>query len=434
MSYKAIIARIRITPIEGAKTLVQGHVLGYQVAVDKSTQDGSLGIFFPTDGQLSEAFAKANDLVGRGTDPVTGEKLGGYFSESRRVTTQKFMKGAIRSEGFFCPMSYLDFALPQNVKGINNLKEGDEFDSIMGIPICNKYFTPATLKAMERDKKHGIRRLEIPGFPEHFETSHWQRFHVDSIPMGTRWVVTEKLHGTSARVGNLKVKRKLKWWQNLLNYVGFRYQSEFYKIVVGSRRKVLNDVEDPGAWHSGGLRFDSANRYGDLLPKDTVIYYEIVGHEPSGKPIMGDADPSKLADKKAQKQWANTPEGRMRFKYGTADKQSADFLYRATSEGKELLFWQVENLCDLLGIYLPPVFDAGVIETPEDLRALKETVEKFTDGASVLDRSHIREGVAIRLEYPDGTLKILKNKSVDFGILEGYIKANDSYVDTEETA
>jgi hypothetical protein len=66
---------------------------------------------------------------------------------------------------------------------------------------------------------------------------------------------------------------------------------------------------------------------------------------------------------------------------------------------------------------------------------LQDKVSEFTeDLSSTLDSRHIREGVVIRVEAPDGTTDWYKNKSFTFGVLEGYLKDSDDYVDAEEIA
>ena len=61
---------------------------------------------------------------------------------------------------------------------------------------------------------------------------------------------------------------------------------------------------------------------------------------------------------------------------------------------------------------------------PKDPRALP----------SSLDPNTLREGVVVRYETPDGEIGWLKNKSFYFGVLEGYLKESDDYVDTEEAS
>lgn len=60
-------------------------------------------------------------------------------------------------------------------------------------------------------------------------------------------------------------------------------------------------------------------------------------------------------------------------------------------------------------------------------------VEELTDGPSVLDPTHIREGIVLRVESNQG-IEHIKNKSWWFGVLEGYIKSDDSYIDLEESS
>lgn len=147
MTHKAIVTRVRVVEVEGAKTLSQGYCLGFPVAVDRNTRDGDLVLFFNAGLQLSPEFAEANDLVFRGLDDK-GNRLGGYFSENRKVSAQKFMKGKIVSEGFACPLSFLDFV------GVPYIgKEGEELDSLNGIPICRKFLSKATRNAIKAGKQ-----------------------------------------------------------------------------------------------------------------------------------------------------------------------------------------------------------------------------------------------------------------------------------------
>lgn len=52
---------------------------------------------------------------------------------------------------------------------------------------------------------------------------------------------------------------------------------------------------------------------------------------------------------------------------------------------------------------------------------------------STVDARHPIEGVVVRVESEHGT-QWLKHKSVAFGILEGYLKDRDEYIDTEEAS
>ena len=62
---------------------------------------------------------------------------------------------------------------------------------------------------------------------------------------------------------------------------------------------------------------------------------------------------------------------------------------------------------------------------------LIKIVSLFMEGPSTVDQTHMREGVVVRIENKDG-VSFLKAKNHTFGILEGYLKDSESYVDLEE--
>ena len=115
-----IIAKIFVTPHPdpAVHSLAVGEVCNETVIVSKSTENGTLGIYFSCDLQLSEKFAQANDLIRR-KDPITGKPLGGMFDPNRKVRAQTFR--GIKSYGFWAPMEYLKRAGVD----ITKLKEGD---------------------------------------------------------------------------------------------------------------------------------------------------------------------------------------------------------------------------------------------------------------------------------------------------------------------
>ena len=56
---------------------------------------------------------------------------------------------------------------------------------------------------------------------------------------------------------------------------------------------------------------------------------------------------------------------------------------------------------------------------------------KFAEGPSLLDPTHIREGVVVRVEHPD-MFKTLKFKSSNFCLLEGIRTNDDLSIDPED--
>ena len=87
--YTATITKIKTKKHPNADKIQLGIVLGTQVVIGLDVKDGDLGIFFPSDGQLSLEYCEANNLF-----PVfdaSGKRVGGgFFSLKRRVKSQKF--------------------------------------------------------------------------------------------------------------------------------------------------------------------------------------------------------------------------------------------------------------------------------------------------------------------------------------------------------
>ena len=64
MSYFAIVTKLKdVRPHSNADRLQLATVCGTTVCVDLSYKEGQLGVYFPTGGQLSVAFAEANNLL-----------------------------------------------------------------------------------------------------------------------------------------------------------------------------------------------------------------------------------------------------------------------------------------------------------------------------------------------------------------------------------
>jgi RNA ligase (TIGR02306 family) len=419
MSYEAIVGRIRVFPHPNADRLQLGMVYGSQVIVGKETQTGDLGIFFGTDGQLSQRFAEANDLVARKC-PTTGEAAGGFFAPNRRVRAMR-LRGE-RSEGFWVPLSYLDYlGLP-----VDFLKEGDRFTEVAGNPICNKYVTPQTAKAQKGSTPKNPRRA-ISAFAKHCDTKQF-RTDAGRIQYGDLVTITEKLHGTSGRYGYVPGEsKKLNWFQRLVLGTKRRTLVE-YSRVVGSRNVILDEGPDP--YYGKGFRHEVGEKVLPFLRQGEVVYGEIVGYA-GMSPIMPSVSTAKLG-----KQFAQLWGDEFTYKYGQAQGTNEFYVYRITQVNPvgdvvELGWAQTRRRADELGLRHVPQLEQMIFEDVEDLA---EVVCELTEGGSTLDYSHIREGVVVRVDTRRGETFFLKEKSFEFKVLEGIVKDTDGYVDMEESS
>lgn len=426
--YKAIVCKIHTREFPGADRLLIGQCGAYQVIVGRDTQDGTLGLFFETDGRLSEDFAAKNDLIRRKDE--NGNPAGGMFEENRKVKSIK-LRGA-RSDGFWCPLSHLDYTGGDTSK----LKEGDQIDSLNGTVFCEKYVTKAT--AARQGKNKTGRQRDNKMFAKHIDTGQFKR-ESRLIPEGSIIYITEKLHGTSGRamyaLDDTKVERGpigrfFAWLFNLPK------TKKEWKILVGSRNVIVGD------FHSGfygAELFRKKSVEGVQLRKNECIFYEIVGYTESGDPIMATQPTSGLKDKAISKQYGD----KMEYSYGCLPGTCQTYVYRITQVNEdgfvtELPWPQVKKRCKELGLKHVPELTFGffIPEMSDRVREIVQSHVEKEDGSplpSVLDARHIREGAVVRAESEHGTMW-LKSKSLAFGILEGYLKEFDDFVDTEEAA
>lgn len=437
MTYEAIICRItNVRKHPNADRIQLANAQGCQVVVGLDVREGDLGVFFPIDGQLSVEYATANDLVA-GVDSE-GNRTGGFFDKQRRVRVQNF-RGE-KSEGYWASVSSLMFLGYVDVFTTYNMsyattptfREGDRFTEISGVPICNKYYTPATLarKAGGQGKLAKANKF----FAKHVDTEQL-RHRIDEVPDGSVIYLTTKLHGSSHRVGRVLEKSALS--QTRLQRLLRRpvKHTEEYTVLNGTRNVVLSDVAaNSGYYGSDEFRYNAVRDWSDHLHDGEVVYGEIVGYTTSGQSIMGSHKTDSL--KAIKKQYGPS----ITYKYGQLEGTCKFYAYRITKVGPdgnvvELTWPQVKQRCKSLGVSCVPdevgspfIYDSSQRDTL--IKDLTELVER----PSVLDSSHIEEGVCLRVEQSDGKINFFKHKSYTFGVLEGFIKCDESYVDTEEVS
>jgi hypothetical protein len=442
MSYTATVCKIKsLRKHPTADRLQLATACGFQVIVGLDTVEGTLGLFLPSDGQLSEKFALANNLV-RGVD-AEGNKTGGLFDANRRVRAQK-LRGQI-SEGFWCELSYLKNVVP--LTAILKLKDGDEFTELDGIPICNKYVTRAT-RYNTNQKPSGTAKPKNPRFKEHLDTAQFRKC-VDMIPPGSLLYLTEKLHGTSARYGRVLCEQSLTRWEKFKKRLGFNVKRRFeYEFLSATRRVVLNPAsKSDGYYKTNNFRLDFMKDVWHLLNKGEVIYGEIVGYVEGETSIMPRVYTKTLKDKAFTKQYGDS----YIYKYGCMEGACKFFVYRITMVNEdgvvtELSWPQVKYRAASLGLQCVPdlwtvltILDSGTGNFKGEVYSdgvefqLQELMNRLIEGPSTLDHSHIREGVVVRVEN-GGPVQMMKEKSFTFRALEDHSKEDDSAVDIEESS
>ncbi len=431
MSYSAIVCRARTRPHPNADRLQLADCNGYQCIVGKDVEDGQLGIVFPEGGILSEGFATANELT---------EDLGGHLKNDRRVRAMR-LRGE-RSEGLWLELDSLERWQPTYSALVS---EGQPVDcwGPDGDELCRKYVPPAVQKQLAVQKPKKVRKQAIP---KHYDTpqlrnrSGWANAGFDPT---ARLIWTEKLHGTSARTGRVHVDLPLPWYKralNLLPGVNLKPKREL-RCFSGTRRCMLED----GAEGEKGKGYRQewheliSERLEALGLEDIVVYYEIVGYDENGKPIM----PPHSVKGLSKEDLRSIPkeairDGKVHYDYNLLPDgfQNEAYVYRIVSHGVEMPMAAIEDIVDqqmaLCGLVTVPVV-AVDLHGDENEFGLMNRADYLSRAES--ESNMIAEGVCVRSEGDMGSVsRWLKHKSFAFCCLEGIARNDADYWDAEEVA
>ena len=387
-SYSATVVQIgELHPIEGADKIVQTTILGFNTVVSSGTITGQIGVFFTPETQLSEEYARKNNLHRHGNlNDDEGSK--GFLDDNRRIRTLR-LRG-VASAGLFMPISSFQY-----IKGFNtkDLQVGQVFDKLGDHDICNKYVVKrkVTQNRVEKNKEKFI-RVDKKFLPEHYDSDQWYR-HSNDVDDETTIIVTQKLHGTSIRVGNTIVARKLTLADRIFQLLGAKIQKHEFDYVFGSR-KVIKDANNPNQNHfySTDLWTEEGKKLDGLIPENFVLYGELIGWVSDGIPIQRN------------------------YTYNLENGQCALFIYRvAFLNGQglvtDLTYDQVVEFCRDRGLHPVPELWRGKKKdfVAESFNDKKYAEEGYVQAVPLSPTSPVDEGVCIRV---DGLAPyILKAKS-----------------------
>lgn len=437
-------------------------VFGNDTCVDMNVHEGDMGIYFPTDLQLSVEFCEQNNLVRKKDE--NGNNIGGYMDPDKRNVTTIRLRGE-KSDGLYLPLSCLAYT------GIDlaSLTAGTPISVVNGHEICTKYIPKVKASSGARKPGNRTRKKHAPIAPlflEHADTEQLA-YNLEAFHPGDQIEITLKMHGTSQRTGYLPVLQKYK--RTLLDRILRREGTPVYDwgYVTGTRRTVLDNY-DGGFSGNNEFRESHAKFFEGKLHKGETVYYEVVGFTTTGQSIMGIADNKKTNDKEFIKKYGTTttfsygcmPQGKKTVYYRdehgmySLDEpvpQSEAYVYRMTmtNEDGDVVEYTPDYMryrCEQMGVKCVPVFWKGFIpeQLPRiiDMNTLEEHVEtagewikdiaeQFYDGEDPIGKTHVREGVVIRLVNRP-KFSAYKHKNFYFKVLEGIIKANADAPDMEE--
>ena len=465
-AYVTTIKNVRKHP--NADRLQLGECFGNTVCVNLDYAEGQVGVYFPTDGQLSVEFAEANNLLRKKDD--AGNNIGGYMDPDKRNVTSIRLRGE-KSDGLFLPLKCLE-----SFGDISTLKVGDVITVFNGHEICKKYI-PRRNKRNTSGEGNRTRKRKIavaPLFIEHADTEQLA-YNLSAFRPGDEIEITLKMHGTSQRTGHLPVLTKYK--RTLLDKILRREGTPIYDwgYVSGTRRTVLENY-DGGYYGSNEFREQHSKFFEGKLWKGEEVFYEVVGFTHTGAPIMATADNKKINDKEFVKQYGETttfsygcePDGKRVEPVVDEDKghgvvmvdapQSDIYVYRMTmtNEDGNVVEYTPDFMryrCEQMGVKTVPMLWRGIIPPDKWVEAcydcegefgnwtcsregtageyIKDIAEQYYDGPDPVGKTHVREGVVVRiLNRPK--FAAYKHKNFSFKVLEGIIKDTADAPDMEE--
>lgn len=437
-----------LNKIENADRLQEAVIFGSSVVVDLRVKVGDVGVFFPSDLQLSEEFCDYNHLCRK---TATGEPDSGYLEREKRNVRPIRLRG-VRSDGLYLPLeslAYTGVKLP--------LEVGTTISVLNGHEICRKYIPRCSTNVGKTTnvRKHGKKKQPTapiaPLFKEHADTEQLA-YNLDKFREGDLIEITLKMHGTSQRTAYTKVLKGFK--RSFIDKIFHREGKPIYDwgYVSGTRRTVLKDF-DGGFYGSNQFREPHSRFFEGKLHKGETAYYEVVGFQTNGNPIMGTVNNKKTKDKEFIRTYGEQttfsygcdPTGKVK-QYGkdevsaysieTEVPQSDFYVYRMTmtTEDGDVVEYTPDFMryrCEQMGCKTVPVFWKGYIPETCNSDFVLEKAEEFYDGPDPIGKTHIREGVVVRIVNRP-KFEAYKHKNWFFKTIEGILKDEAGAPDMEE--
>lgn len=405
INYVARIVQIeQILPIEGADKIAKTFVGSSTVIISNSIEVGDIMIYFCSGTQLSQEYCYINNLFEK-PDMNNDKEKKGFINSKRRVRAIK-LKGEI-SDGMLMPLSSLSY-IESFVS--SDLKLNDEFNTIDGVHICKKYYIEEHISknTVEKNGKSSIKlkNILVDGqFNFHYETSHLDK-NLTKISLDDYIIITAKLHGSSAILSNVLIRRELKWKEKILNWFGANIKDVKYGHIYSSgkpRGKMIKGVIDgfvtPNNQYGDRNVWETACKdYGYALEKGISIYGEICNN--------------------------GRQKGYDYKKLHPIDKDYAFVVYRITRTNEfgnvdEFSWNQIEQYCKKYNLMTAPVYFKG---------KLSEFIKDHRDITSILSNKYLEkncefcenvvpnEGICVRMET--GVHEVFKLKSKKFNLKE----------------
>lgn len=416
MSYFGLVTQIQnVHKDENSDRLYLGECFHEGVIVGPDVFDNDLVLYLPTDGQIERWFGNELKLFRKNED---GTSQGGYIENNGHIRAIK-LRGN-QSSGVVITVQKIT-----EIFGNQNWKNGDKVNTINGKEFCCKYipqtksYTPMT-KSSYKGRKIG--KITYPDFAMHSDTEQLM-YNLDKFYPGDLINLSLKMHGTSSRHMKTLAYLPRGFFRRL-----FRLKPKTkMSYVCGTRRCVITP-NSGGYYGTDAFRMKHHKEIEPYVEEGMEVFGEIVGYYgPSdGDTIMPNGDNTKINDKNFVKEFGKTSV----FNYGCHPGESKLYVYRINKNGYEYSPEEICAWCEKAHINHVPYIDTFTFTTQDDLISRINTY--FEDLHDPIGKTHIKEGVVVRiLNRPTGW-KAYKMKTYEFKVIEGIIKESETTPDMEE--
>ena len=450
-----------VHPHSNADRLQIATIFGTSVIVGLDVNVGDVGVYVPTDIQLSKEYCENNNLVRKKDE--NGNNVGGYLDPDKRNIRAMKLRGE-KSDGLFMSLESLAYT------GVTKFEVGEKIETLNGHEICCKYIPRSNIRVGRvsdgnRTRKHSV--PVAPLFAEHVDTEQLA-YNLSAFKPNDQIEITLKCHGTSGRT--CRLPKLVGYKKTLIDKLLRKQGTPVYDwgYVTGTRRVVLNDFEDGGYYGNNEFRAIHAKAFEGKLNKGETVYYEVVGFTTNGTPIMSSVSNSKISDKAFTKQYGETTV----FSYGCVpnpkepvikdwyydektgdelpiyeneqEKQSDMYVYRMTMTNEDGFVVEyspdfMRYRCEQMGVKCVPMLEKAYIPSQDLLDSfnmtagewITEKAEEYYDGPDPIGKTHVREGVVVRIVNRP-KFCAYKHKNFSFKVIEGLAKDIATEPDMEE--
>lgn len=389
---------------------------GVIVGPDMATGDKVL--YLPTDGKIERWFGNALALFRKNED---GTPQGGYIEDNAHIK-------AIKLRGNQSSGVVVKYDRIVELFGDQGWKVGDQVDKINGKVFCTKYI-PKTKTKTPREgglktsyKGRKAEGVIYPEFSMHTDTAQLA-YNLDAFKPGDVINLSLKMHGTSHRSMRTYAEMPNNWFRRLLHL-----KKKIKPVYVcGTRRCVITE-NSQGFYGNDEFRIKHHKKIEPYVEEGMEVFGEIVGYYGPNETdtIMPIGDNTKVNDKAFVKEFGK----HSIFNYGCKPGESELYVYRIEKKGHDYSPEEIVEWCNKAGVNHVPYIDTFVFTTAEDL--INRINKYFEDLHDPIGKTHIKEGVVVRILNRATGWKAYKSKTYEFKIIEGIIKENSTTPDMEE--